>query len=241
MATIRRDIGAGHHFIFDDTLVKQPNTDMFNPEFWYGQNKITGQAKGRGTTFFIEHERQHWVLRHFKRGGLVGKILSDQYAFLGVERSRPFEEFRLLTHMREKGLCVPVPVAARIHRRGLIYRGDLITLNIPNSRDLHHLLSSQSLSKDEWHKVGHALAAMHNCQVYHHDANVRNIMIDDSKQVWLIDFDRCCKKEGEGWKQGNMDRLLRSLRKEKVKNTVFHWEETHWAWCMDGYNAAIAK
>ncbi len=74
MATIRRDIGAGHHFIFDDTLVSHPNAEMFTPDFWQLQDKITGQAKGRGTTIFIEHEGQRWVLRHFKRGGLVGKV-----------------------------------------------------------------------------------------------------------------------------------------------------------------------
>ena len=142
MATIRRDIGAGHHFIFDDTLVSHPNAEMVSPEFWQLQNKITGQAKGRGTTIFIEHEGQHWVLRHFKRGGLVGKVLSDQYLFVGVECSRPFEEFRLLEYMRSQGLLVPIPVAARIHRIGLIYRGDLITLSIPNSQDLHHALCS---------------------------------------------------------------------------------------------------
>ena len=241
MATIRRDIGAGHHFIFDDTLVKQPHAEMFNPEFWQQQNKITGQAKGRGTTIFIEHENQRWVLRHFMRGGLVGKILSDQYLFLGVERSRPFEEFRLLEHMQSQGLRVPVPVAARIHRRGLIYRGDLITLNIPDSQDLHHVLCNQPLSEEAWHKVGHALAAMHNCQVYHHDANVRNIMIDSDKEIWLIDFDRCSKRQGDSWKQSNLDRLLRSLHKEKAKNPVFHWEEKHWTWCMDGYRNAASR
>ncbi|MEL7442576.1 MAG: lipopolysaccharide kinase InaA family protein, partial [Pseudomonadota bacterium] len=117
MATIRRDIGAGHHFIFDDTLVSHPNAEMFTPDFWQLQDKITGQAKGRGTTIFIEHEGQRWVLRHFKRGGLVGKVLSDQYMFIGVERSRPFEEFRLLEYMRTQDLLVPIPVAARIHRR----------------------------------------------------------------------------------------------------------------------------
>ncbi|KHT46355.1 3-deoxy-D-manno-octulosonic acid kinase [Alteromonas marina] len=241
MATMRRDIGAGHHFIFDNTLVSQPNTEMFSPEFWQLQNKITGQAKGRGTTIFIEHEGQHWVLRHFKRGGLVGKILSDQYFFNGVERSRPFEEFSLLEYMRGEGLLVPVPVAARIHRRGLIYRGDLITLSIPNSRDLHHVLCQQPLSQREWHEVGRALARMHNCQVYHHDANIRNIMIDSDKQIWLIDFDRCSKRQGDSWKQGNLDRLLRSLHKEQAKNPIFHWKEDDWTACLNGYNELVKR
>ena len=239
MATIRRDIGAGHHFIFDDTLVSHPNAEMFSPEFWQLQNKITGQAKGRGTTIFIEHEGQHWVLRHFKRGGLVGKVLSDQYLFVGVERSRPFEEFRLLEYMRSQGLLVPIPVAARIHRIGLIYRGDLITLSIPNSQDLHHALCNGPLSEDEWYSVGQSLAAMHNCQVYHHDANVRNIMIDSKKQIWLIDFDRCEQRQGDSWKQSNLDRLLRSLHKEKAKNPIFHWQESDWSACMDGYREAV--
>ena len=237
MATIRRDIGAGHHFIFDDSLVSQPNEDMFTPHFWHLENKVTGQAKGRGTTIFIEHEHQHWVLRHYIRGGLVGKLLSDQYLFLGVERSRPFEEFRLLAHMRDKGLRVPVPVAARIHRRGIIYRGDLITQTIPNSHDLHKMLCEKPLNESDWQNVGKALAEMHNCQVYHHDANIRNIMMDDKRDIWLIDFDRCHFRSGDKWKKENLARLLRSLHKEKAKNPVFHWQIEQWQSCIDGYNA----
>jgi 3-deoxy-D-manno-octulosonic acid kinase len=237
MATIRRDLGAGHHFIFDDTLIRDPNEDTFTPHFWHLENKVTGKAKGRGTTIFIEHDHQHWVLRHYMRGGLVGKVLSDQYLFGGVERSRPFEEFRLLEHMRKQGLRVPVPVAARIHRIGLIYRGDLITQTIPNSVDLHKALCENPLSTQDWQNVGKALAAMHNCQVYHHDANVRNIMMDDERHIWLIDFDRCKIQTGNAWKKQNLDRLLRSLHKEKNKNPVFHWQVEQWQSCIDGYNA----
>ena len=189
----------------------------------------------------LPDEGQHWVLRHFMRGGLVGKILSDQYFFNGIERSRPFEEFRLLEYMRGEGLLVPIPVAARIHRRGLIYRGDIITLNIPNSQDLHHFLCQQPLSKGGWNEVGRALARMHNCQVYHHDANVRNIMIDSEKQIWIIDFDRCSKRQGNSWKQNNLDRLLRSLHKEQAKNKVFHWKEDDWTACLDGYNELVKR
>ena len=236
MATIRRDIGAGHHFIFDDTVVDNPNEDLFDPNLWQAQNKVTGKAKGRGTTLFITHETHQWVLRHFNRGGLIGKLLSDQYFFTGVEKSRPFKEFRLLEYMREKGLRVPEPVAARIHRRGAIYRGDLITKAIPNSRDLHHILCESALSADDWRHVGKALSKMHKCQVHHHDANIRNIMMDDKRNIWLIDFDRCEKRTGESWKQSNVDRLLRSLHKEKTKNTIFHWSDEDWKYCLEGYN-----
>lgn len=239
MATIRRDIGAGHYFIFDDTLVSHPNEDMFSPHFWQLQNKVTGQAKGRGTTIFIQHEQQQWVLRHYKRGGMIGKLLNDQYFFVGVEHSRAFKEFRLLAFMQRQGLRVPAPVAARIHRRGFIYRADLITQHIPHSRDLHHMLCEAPLSDDDWFNVGKALAAMHNSQVYHHDANIRNIMMDNNRHIWLIDFDRCEVRSGENWKQGNLDRLLRSLHKEKEKNSTFHWEFVQWQYCLSGYKGAI--
>lgn len=77
---------------------------------------------------------------------------------------------------------------------------------------------------------------MHRCQVYHHDANIRNIMMDDARNIWLIDFDRCYKRQGDGWKAGNLDRLLRSLHKEKAKNKQFYWQENDWQYCMKGYN-----
>jgi 3-deoxy-D-manno-octulosonic acid kinase len=236
MAIKRRDLGAGHHFLYNDILMNEPTVEMFSREFWQIHNKITGMAKGRGTTVFIEHEEQNWVLRHFMRGGLVGKLLSDQYLFLGVKRSRPFEEFQLLRYMLAHKLKVPTPIGAYIHRHGFIYRGDLITQNIPNSHDLHHILTRQPLSAQQWRKVGQAMAAMHKCQVYHHDANIRNILMDDAEQIWIIDFDRCHKRRGHHWKKDNLARLLRSLRKEQAHNPRFFWQNADWQHCMDGYH-----
>jgi len=241
MATIRRDLGAGHHFLYDSAIIGEPSIDTFTHEYWQFQDKIVGHARGRGTTLFIEHDNHSWVLRHFQRGGLIGKLLSDQYVFWGVESSRPFQEFRLLSGMRKEGLNVPVPVAARIHRRGIIYRGDLITQRIPGSQDLHRVLCREPLDKNQWQAVGRALAAMHNCQVYHHDANIRNIMMDDKLAIWLIDFDRCRKRQGHQWKAGNLDRLLRSLLKEKEKNATFHWSMDEWQYCLDGYSSTARK
>jgi 3-deoxy-D-manno-octulosonic acid kinase len=243
MAIIRRDLGAGHHFLYDDAisdaLDEELGIDTFTSEYWQFQNKITGKAQGRGTTLFIEHNHHQWVLRHYQRGGMIGKVLSDQYLFTGVEHSRPFEEFRLLAAMRKEGLKVPLPVAARIYRRGVIYRGDLITEKIPNSQDLHRVLCHKPLGKDLWRSVGEAMAAMHKCQVHHHDANIRNIMMDDDQQIWLIDFDRCRKRKGHHWKTSNLDRLLRSLQKEKNKNPIFHWSFDDWQYCLDGYHSML--
>lgn len=238
MTTIRQEFLDGHHIICNSEFVPSPSASLFSASYWQQQGKITGKAKGRGTTLFIKNGEYDWVLRHFRRGGLIGKCLDDQYVFTGVSSSRPFEEFALLTHMRQQGLKVPLPIAASIKRNGLIYRGDLITQAIPNSVDLHHKLTRTALSQHCWRDIGKAMRKMHDCQVYHHDANVRNIMLDDQNQVWLIDFDRCAIKSGHRWKLANISRLHRSLHKEVTKNPQFYWQESDWAFFMQGYSTS---
>ena len=53
------------------------------------------------------------VLRHFHRGGLVGRLNRDLYLRVGAPRCRAFREFDLLADMHVQGLPVPLPVAAR--------------------------------------------------------------------------------------------------------------------------------
>ena len=96
-----KHVSSGHqHMLVDSQYEGALSFDSFEADFWRQRNAITGQAKGRGTTLFSHANGQTWVLRHYRRGGLPGKILSDQYFFSGVEKSRPFCEFRLLFAMR---------------------------------------------------------------------------------------------------------------------------------------------
>lgn len=230
-------LSGNHHILMDDSVLPALSVDWFSPDFWYARNAVTGQAQGRGTTVFIQHEQDELVLRHYKRGGLPGKLLSDQYIFAGLEATRPFKEFRLLVAMREAGLHVPEPVAVHVHRSGFIYRGDLITRKIPQSRDLHAILCESSISSALWQKVGQAVRRMQSAGVYHHDLNVRNIMVDEQQNVWIIDFDRCDFRAGESWKQNTINRFYRSLVKEQTKQAHFHWQEHEWQAFMQGLHA----
>ncbi|RDV23958.1 3-deoxy-D-manno-octulosonic acid kinase [Alteromonas aestuariivivens] len=239
MATKLRNPAKGHFIVFDDQLVENPQPELFSAEFWKRRKAITGQAKGRGTTLFIRHSNSVWVLRHFCRGGLIGKLLSDQYLFLGTRRTRAFQEFQLLQHMNSLGLPVPRPIAAHIFRSGLIYRADLITALIPNSADLHHILCQKALTEQQWYQVGVTVARLHKAQVYHHDLNIRNIMLDAHQQVWIIDFDRCYVRAGVRWKQQTLDRLNRSLHKEQQRNPQFYWQEKDWQTLLNGYQATV--
>ena len=58
--------------------------NWFDADYWQQQNKIVGAKKGRATAWFFKHDDLTAVLRHYWRGGLVGKLLSDQYLYPGL-------------------------------------------------------------------------------------------------------------------------------------------------------------
>ncbi|NMH59811.1 3-deoxy-D-manno-octulosonic acid kinase [Alteromonas ponticola] len=238
MTIKQQQIGRRQFALYDEQIMPRPEKAFFSAKHWQRQNKVIGSAKGRGTTMFIKPLNDIWVLRHFRRGGMIGKFLKDQYLFTGLARTRAFAEFNLLNTMKALALPVPTPIAAYVSRRGFFYRADLLTRLIPNSEDLHSILCQRTLTPEEWQHVGATIARFHAAQIYHHDLNVRNIMLNNQQQAWLIDFDRCGKRTGHKWKQSNLNRLLRSLIKERGNHTAFRWNEADWQSLLEGYNQA---
>lgn len=221
--------------LFEQTLFTNVTVEMFSSSYWQQQHKVTGQALGRGVTTFFTQNAKDFVLRHYYRGGLIGKVLSNQYFYTGLHHTRAWQEMHLLNSMHASGLPVPRAAAAHIQRSGLVYRADIILEKIPDANDVFTLLNNQSLSAEIWFRIGAVIRQLHDKQVFHHDLNIHNIMQDKQNKIWLIDFDQCKRKSGEHWKPQNLQRLLRSLQKEKNKNPEFCWHKEQWRWCMDGY------
>jgi 3-deoxy-D-manno-octulosonic acid kinase len=202
---------------FDEILLKEPVEQVFEPEFWQLQNKVIGSAKGRGTTWFVQTQTVEAALRHYRRGGLFGKLVKDQYWFTGWEKTRSFQEFQLLNTLIDAGVNVPRPIAARAVKVGPYYRADLLSEKIANARNLVAILQEKPLPNETYQKVGAEIRKMHDAQVSHTDLNIHNILIDDLGKVWIIDFDKCYSTERNGWQQNNIDRLERSFNKEQAK------------------------
>lgn len=237
MAIKQQKIAAGHFILVNTHFFESADERVFSSEYWQEKQAITGQARGRGTTLFIKPDvPQQWVLRHYRRGGLPGKLFSDQFVYTGLPRTRPFMELNLLHTMREAGLRVPEPIAAQVIRRGLIYRADLLSVRIPDAQDMHHVLSLGPAGEAVWQAVGRQIRQMHDLNVYHHDLNIRNIMLDAQQQVWIIDFDRCYQRADGNWKPQNLARLHRSLVKESGRSPSFFWTEQDWAALKAGYH-----
>ncbi|MFN3018092.1 3-deoxy-D-manno-octulosonic acid kinase [Vibrio coralliilyticus] len=205
---------------YDETLLKEDPKQVFDAEFWQNAGKVIGSAQGRGTTWFVQTETIEAALRHYRRGGLFGKLVEDSYLFSSWEKTRSYQEFQLLNTLIEAGVNVPRPIAARAVKSGLTYKADLLSEKIPNARDLVSILMESPLPAEMYQKIGLEIRKMHDAQVNHTDLNIHNILIDEQDKVWVIDFDKCFQQSGNAWKQSNLDRLKRSFEKEVGKSRI---------------------
>ncbi len=218
--------------------VENIHAEQFDLSWWESRDRLTGSAPGRGTSAFLNAGDREWVLRHFRRGGLLANLLKDQYVWMGAENSRAFRELRLLELLWNAGLPVPEPVAARVQRSIFVYQADLLTVRIPGARPFADVLGKTPVPHASWRVLGALLARFHREGVFHHDLNARNILLDDDGAFWLIDFDRCGIRKPGRWCGANLSRLHRSLEKFVSRVPGFNFVASDWQALRAGYLAS---
>jgi 3-deoxy-D-manno-octulosonic acid kinase len=211
----------------------------FNPNWLMTENLITETASGRGLVYFFSALGENCVLRHYYRGGLVAKLSNDKFLSKALEQSRPYKELNLLAQLHSAGLNVPKPIAARLKRTFFSYTADIITAAIPNAQELHEYILKQPLEHSIWEKVGATLRKMHDLQACHYDINVKNVLLQEdgeqSKTIYLLDFDGCKISNGDTWKNPNMARFKRSLEKQRAKYSPYYYDDDCWESIERGY------
>lgn len=214
--------------------------EWFEPDYWRRHGAATALGAGRGATLHVDGGAQDWVLRHYRRGGMVARVLGDRYLWNGAERTRSFAEFRLLADLAARGLNVPVPVAARYRRGGMHYRADLITRWIDGTRTLADKVHDGSADAAVAARVGACIAGFHRAGAYHADMNAHNILLDAGR-VWLIDFDRGeSRRPARSWQQATLARLRRSLLKVGAADTgEAAFDASFWGPLMAAYERAL--
>ena len=224
------------HVIYDACRLSEVDAGSFMPDMWAAMGAHVGGAPGRGTTVFVRDERGELALRHYRRGGLLGRLLADRYLWLGLSRTRPWREWQLLRRLYEMGLPVPRPVAAHCERHGIFFRADLLTERLPG-RPLAEWLAEARLMGPAWQAVGLCLRRFHDAGVYHADLNARNILLDAQQQVYVLDFDKGeLRSPGGTWAQQNLARLRRSLEKFSRQQPGFAFDEADWSVMMAAYH-----
>ncbi len=161
-------------------------------------------------------DQPKWAVRHYQRGGLVGRFNRDRYLYTGHQRVRAVSEFSLLRQLAHWGLPSCAPLAARYRRYGVWYRADLITAYVPHQQTLAQFLAAGPVSESELAQrlgqVGQAVGRFQAKGVRHADLNCHNILLGESA-VTVIDFDRGAVVAAGDWQQATLKRLLRSALK----------------------------
>lgn len=227
--------GPGWGVLYDAELVPTPELALFDPERWAGQR--AGHAgRGRGQVIFVHAGDAQWALRHYRRGGLAGRLVEDRYMWLGEARSRSFREWRLLARLHAAGLPVPRPVAAGWQRQGPWYRADLLTVRIPAAAPLSARFAAGEMV--DWGGIGRMLEAFHAAGAWHADLNAHNILLDAAGAPWLLDFDRGRIRPQGAWRGLTLARLERSLRKIAREPGAPGFDVAGWGALCAGYRAA---
>jgi 3-deoxy-D-manno-octulosonic acid kinase len=220
---------AGGAMLYDASRSSQPDDRIFVRSHWRERGSVEESAGGRGTVAFLHDGERRWVLRHYRRGGLVARVADDTYLYTGAARTRSFREFRLLRQLREWRLPVPHPVAARYVRRGLLYRADLLTEELPTRRTLAQALAAAPLAATTWRAVGACVSRLHARGVHHADLNAHNILLGEDGAVYVLDFDRGRLRARGAWEQAVLGRLRRSLAKVTAPLPADRFDESAWA------------
>ena len=226
--------------LYDQSIINQISESRFTADGWPHSSIIDGElgSGGRGNTLYVGNVPRQFVLRHYRRGGLIGKVVRDRYVFKGEDATRSFAEWRMLAKMADFDLRVPRPAAARYVRRGPFYTADLITVRIPGVRPLSAVIAGKPQNTGFWSGVGAGIREFHAAGVYHADMNAYNIQIDDRGRLWMLDFDKGRLRPPGRWQQQTLDRLHRSLSKIQALDPRVRFGPGDWEALLDGYFSA---
>lgn len=221
--------------LWDADLLPRARPHHFDPDWWATRGELSSPPGGRGSAWFVDAPQGRWLLRHYRRGGMIARWIRDHYVWLGAARTRAFAEWRLLAELTRLGLPVPRPVAARVERRGWRYCADLITVAVEEAESLAERLRQEPLDAARWQVLGGLLARFHAAGADHHDLNAHNILIDRQGRFTLIDFDRARLRRPGRWHRRNLARLRRSLDKLAAETPGFRFREMDWQTLYSGY------
>ena len=223
--------------LYDKAIINQMSAERFTAAGWPHAEVLTGALRsgGRGNTMFVGNVPRQFVLRHYMRGGLIGKLNRDSYIFSGEDLTRPFMEWRLLDKLAANNMNVPRPAAARFCRRGTIYTADIITVRIPDVVSLSEYIAVEDRGEEFWRSVGAAIWKFHEAGVYHADMNAYNVQVDKDGDIWMLDFDKGSLRSPGTWQQETLSRLHRSLGKVLGLDPKLHFRTANWDTLLEGY------
>lgn len=206
------ELQAGNvRILYDAEALDAVSPEWLEPAFWRMRGAVRAELGGRGQALAVDTVAGPAVLRPCFRGGQVARLSRDRFVFTGYGQSRSFREWRILARLRGLGLPVPQPLLAGCERLGLTCRAAILTRLIEGTRGLPE--ASADLEPEDWRCLGATLQRFFQAGVVHPDLNAHNLLLNEARQWFVIDFDRARIRPRPVNPAGMLARLNRSLDK----------------------------
>ena len=173
---------------------------------------------GRGEAYGVSLGAVRAVVRHARRGGLLGPLLGDRY----TGRPRFLREIEVAAALGEADIATPPVLAGVAYAGPLWHRADVATERVAG-RDLAAILFGESPPRgpartEMLREVGRLVRRLHEAGFVHPDLQLRNVLIETGSagpKAWLLDVDTCrllAPGDAQG-RQANLARFERSWEK----------------------------
>jgi 3-deoxy-D-manno-octulosonic acid kinase len=170
-----------------------------------GRGTVTkGQVDGLGPI----------VVKHYRRGGLLSYLIERRYLRCGPTRAE--QEFTYLERARSSGIRAPAPIAS-ISSAGLLYQCWLVTQEIAGQQTLAEIsLIDEERLRELMPQVVDQVEKLIDLNILHLDLHPGNVIVDQSADVYLIDFDKA--QDFSGSKRELRDRYINRWRRAVIKH-----------------------
>ncbi|UCH39109.1 MAG: 3-deoxy-D-manno-octulosonic acid kinase [Gammaproteobacteria bacterium] len=233
----RETKSGGCHILQRQDDSREFRKEHFTPDYWQHKPGFQFTSGGRGGSCLIDIDGEHAILRQYHRGGFVGRLLHNQYMWLGKRMSRPWREWKVLQQARRVGLPVPDPIAACICRFGPWYHAALIIHYFEDTEMLTQRLAREPLSPQGWYEIGLLIKRMHSEGIRHADLTSDNVLIDSEDRFYIVDFDKArIMNRLDDWQWRPLLRFQRSILKRQ-RNSPLNFTMDDWQSMMDGYQS----
>jgi serine/threonine protein kinase len=160
------------------------------------------------------------VVKHYRRGGILGHFIKASYLSTGKKRSQA--EFEQMDAARNVGLSVPEPIM-HVHRGGLVYQAWLVTREVEQSETIARISRrAPDRLAAVMPVIGRELSLLIDHLILHADFHPGNVLLDKNNKVFLIDFDKAGAYTGgkEALRTLYRRRWRRAVRKHGLPETL---------------------